>query len=90
MDRKGMVLYDYGSVGELLGELLRGLSTADLNAQPHPDCNSMGWTVWHLTRLPDDVFFSLLGQDQLWTAGQAGAEASTAAGSREDRLARSR
>ncbi|MBI2851765.1 MAG: DinB family protein [Chloroflexi bacterium] len=69
MDWNSMVLYGYESVAELLAVILRGLSVADLNVQPHPDCNSIGWTVWHLTRLPDDVSSSLLGEDQLWTAG---------------------
>jgi hypothetical protein len=69
MDWKLMVLYGYESVAELLVETLHGLSIASLNVQPHPDCNSIGWTVWHLTRLPDDVFSSLLGEEQLWTKG---------------------
>jgi hypothetical protein len=70
MDWKEMILYGYESAAELLEkEILRGLNITDMNVQPHADCNSIGWTVWHLTRLPDDVFSALLDQEQLWISG---------------------
>src|SRR5262249_41037608 len=39
---------------------------ADLDWQPHPDCNSLGWTAWHLTRVQDSQIAELMGQAQLW------------------------
>jgi hypothetical protein len=30
-----------------LGLVLEGLTVDDLNRQPAPDCNSIGWLAWH-------------------------------------------
>lgn len=45
---------------------LDGLTVDDLNQQPRPDCNSIGWLVWHLTRVQDTVIEDLVGEEQLW------------------------
>jgi hypothetical protein len=55
--------------GRVLGELERaldGVSRSDLNIRPHPDCNSMGWLAWHLTRVQDDHIADLAGDEQLY------------------------
>ena len=46
---------------------LDGLTKDDLNQLPCPDCNSIGWLAWHLTRSQDRVVAELLGEEQLWT-----------------------
>ena len=46
---------------------LDGLTIDDLNRQPLPDCNSIGWLTWHLTRAQDRAAAELLGEEQLWT-----------------------
>ena len=46
--------------------VLAGLRMADLDRQPHPDCNSLGWTAWHLTRVQDSQIADLMGEEQLW------------------------
>ena len=46
--------------------MLDGLSTEDLNRQPAPDCNSIGWLAWHLTRSHDRNMSELMGKEQLW------------------------
>jgi hypothetical protein len=45
---------------------LDGLTIDDLNRQPSPDCNSIGWLTWHLTRCQDRTTAELLGEEQLW------------------------
>jgi len=45
---------------------LDGLTIDDLNQQLRPDCNSIGWLTWHLTRVQDKAAANLLGEDQLW------------------------
>ena len=45
---------------------LDGLSADDINKQPKPDCNSIGWLCWHLTRSEDRAVVDLMGQEQLW------------------------
>jgi hypothetical protein len=56
----------YGRIEEVLGHVLDGLTQDDLDWQPRPDCNSIGWLVWHLTRQHDIQVASLMGSDQLW------------------------
>ena len=48
---------------------LDGLTQDDLNGQPHPDCNSMGWLTWYLTRVQDSQIADLMGEKQLWVRG---------------------
>ena len=57
----------YGRVPEFLESVLRGLTREDLDWRPRPDCNSIGWLAWHLTRQQDAQMASLMGVEQLWT-----------------------
>jgi hypothetical protein len=64
------LLFDgYGRVQEALEETLQGVTEKDLNQQPNPDCNSMGWLAWHLTRVQDGHVADLMGEEQLWITG---------------------
>ncbi len=66
MQWRDLIIDGYGRVLEILEPALKGLTPSDLNKQPHSDCNSMGWIVWHLTRGQDAQIASLMGEDQLW------------------------
>ncbi|UCB44068.1 MAG: DinB family protein [Dehalococcoidales bacterium] len=57
----------YNRIVDVLERVLNGLTQDDLNWQPHPDCNSIGWLAWHLTRQQDAQISSLMGEEQLWT-----------------------
>lgn len=69
MEWQGLITDGYGRVLQVLEKSLDGLNQDDLNQQPHPDCNSMGWLTWHLTRVQDDHIADLMGEEQLWTSG---------------------
>lgn len=69
MEWQGLIADGYGRVLQVLEKSLDGLTQDDLNQQPHPDCNSMGWLTWHLTRVQDDHIAGLMGEEQLWTSG---------------------
>ncbi len=56
----------YGRVLELLTTVLDGLNDEDIHWQPRPDCNSIAWLAWHLTRQHDAQIASLMGEEQLW------------------------
>ncbi|MGD0795915.1 MAG: DinB family protein [Dehalococcoidales bacterium] len=56
----------YASILRVLEFTLEGLSVNDLNWQPKPDCNSIGWLVWHLTRWQDVQISAFMKEDQLW------------------------
>jgi hypothetical protein len=66
MEWYDMMVDGYGRISEILGRVLDGLNEADLNWQPRPDCNSIGWLCWHLTRVQDDHISDLIGEEQLW------------------------
>lgn len=61
-----ILIGSYESVLKTLERVLDGLNQDDLNWQPGPDCNSIGWLAWHLTRAQDSLITSLTGEEQLW------------------------
>ena len=66
MEWQQMIADGYGRVLEMLEVALDGLTQDDLDQQPHPDCNSMGWLTWHLIRGQDHQIADLMGEEQLW------------------------
>ena len=46
-----------------------GLTPDQLAQQPAEGANSIGWLVWHLTRVQDDHVADAAGLDQVWTSG---------------------
>lgn len=49
-------------------EVVDGLSADQLAYQPQPTANSIGWLVWHLTRVQDDHVADVAGTEQAWIA----------------------
>ena len=66
MEWQELIIDGYRRVLQVLEKALDGLTQNDLNQQPHPDCNSMGWLTWHLTRVQDDHIADLAGEPQRW------------------------
>ena len=66
MEWHDLLIDGYGRVLEVMEEALNGLAPADLGFRPRPDANSIGWLVWHLTRIQDDHVASLMEKEQLW------------------------
>ena len=66
--------------GELLGDgfgrirglvervLAPGLGPDALWWRPDPDANSIGWLLWHLTRVQDNHVSDIAGGEQIWTS----------------------
>ncbi|WP_406832855.1 DinB family protein [Pedococcus sp. KACC 23699] len=46
-----------------------GLTADQLAHQPAERANSVGWLIWHLTRVQDDHVADAAGFDQVWTSG---------------------
>ena len=67
MEWSDLLIDGYGRVLGSLERTLKELTEDDLNWQPRPDCNSIGWLIWHLTRLQDDHVAALMKEEQLWT-----------------------
>ena len=49
-------------------DAVSGLSAAQLNERLDGTANSIGWLVWHLTRVQDDHVAEVAGVEQVWTA----------------------
>ena len=67
MEWHDMLADGYGRIFETLEKVLEELAQGDLNWQPRPDCNSISWLAWHLTRQQDAQMSALMGEEQLWT-----------------------
>lgn len=48
--------------------VLDGIGDA-LTWQPDPDSNTIGWLVWHLSRVQDDHIAEVAGTEQEWISG---------------------
>jgi len=67
MEWSDLLIDGYERILGSLERTLKELTEDDLNWQPRPDCNSIGWLIWHLTRLQDDHVAALMKEEQLWT-----------------------
>lgn len=59
----------YGRLPDLVRSAVTGLTAKQLRWVPAPGANSIGWLVWHLTRIQDDHVSDILGSEQVWTSG---------------------
>ncbi|MGD0353862.1 MAG: DinB family protein [Dehalococcoidia bacterium] len=66
MDYQNLLSDGYDRALAELEHVLEGLKPEDLNWQPRPDCNSIGWLAWHLTRSQDAALSIAMRQEQLW------------------------
>ncbi|WP_432981804.1 mycothiol transferase [Dactylosporangium sp. CA-233914] len=65
-----LLVEGYGRLPDLVRGAVEGLSADQLHWAPGPGANSIGWLVWHLTRVQDDHITELLdGAQQLWVTG---------------------
>jgi uncharacterized damage-inducible protein DinB len=62
----GVYLDAIGRVREAVHEVVDGLSTKQLAFRPGSEANSIGWLVWHLTRVQDDHVSEVAGHQQAW------------------------
>ena len=53
-------------IRDLVAEVTTDLSPAAASFRPDPAANSIGWLVWHLSRVQDDHVAELAGVDQVW------------------------
>jgi Protein of unknown function (DUF664) len=57
----------FDRVRELVHNCAEGLTAEELTFRVDPDANSIGWLIWHLTRVQDDHIATVAGLDQVWT-----------------------
>ena len=66
MDVSELLLDLFGRVAEHVREAVSDLGPDALHRAPAEDTNSIGWLVWHLTRVEDHHVSELLGEEQIW------------------------
>ena len=66
MNYKEILIAGFDRITGTMERTLNGLTVEDLNWQPKPDSNSIGWLTWHLTRWQDVQVSSSLGKEQVW------------------------
>jgi hypothetical protein len=58
----------FARVREEVTGTVTGLTTEQLQHRPGPEANSIGWLIWHLTRVQDDQLLEAAGMEQVWTS----------------------
>ncbi|MFG2892527.1 DinB family protein [Streptomyces sp. NPDC048248] len=58
----------FGRIREVVEDVVRGLNTDELSTRLDEGANSIGWLVWHLTRIQDDHIAAAAGIEQVWVA----------------------
>jgi hypothetical protein len=66
MEWKDLIIGSYDGAFRAVGRALDGLTQKELDWQPRPDSNSIGWTTWHLARAQDGLISCITGEEQLW------------------------
>jgi hypothetical protein len=66
MELNDMLSNGFAGILRVLEYTLEGLTPEDINWQPKPDCNSVGWLAWHPTRWQDQQISAFMGEEQLW------------------------
>lgn len=66
MNVSGLLLECYGRIPPLAEAAVAGLDAATLAQAPAPGANTIGWLVWHLSRVADSHIAELAGEVQVW------------------------
>jgi uncharacterized damage-inducible protein DinB len=56
----------FARIREVVHHVLAGLTSEQLTARVDSDANSIGWLIWHLTRIQDDHVAGVAGTEQVW------------------------
>jgi uncharacterized damage-inducible protein DinB len=69
MDVADLLTELYDRIPPRVRDAVEGLTPEQLVTPPRPGANTVGWLVWHLTRVQDHHVAELLDEDQLWVTG---------------------
>jgi hypothetical protein len=68
MTSADLLVAAFGRIREVVHEAVDGLGPDELTFRVDPEANSIGWLVWHLTRVQDDHVADVAGTEQVWIA----------------------
>jgi uncharacterized damage-inducible protein DinB len=63
-----LLLDGFDRVRQVTHAAVDGLAPEQLGYRVDADANSVGWLVWHLTRIQDDHIADVARSEQVWTA----------------------
>ena len=66
MNASDVLIEAYDRLPALVQFAVEGLTPDQLRWSPAPAANSIGWLVWHLTRVQDDHVADVMGEEQIW------------------------
>jgi len=66
MEWKDLLIQNFDVSLVAMERTLQGLTQEDLDWQPKPDCNSIGWITWHVSRILDYASSLFAEEEQLW------------------------
>ncbi|RLP87519.1 DUF664 domain-containing protein [Micromonospora sp. BL4] len=69
MDVSDLLIEAYDRLPDLVRAAVDGLTPEQLHRAPGPGANTIGWLIWHLTRVQDDHVADLMDTDQIWASG---------------------
>jgi hypothetical protein len=69
MNSTGVLGDAFGRIRDLVHRSVDGLTPEQLRFRADDEANSIGWLVWHLTRIQDDHVADVAGHEQVWTSG---------------------
>jgi hypothetical protein len=58
----------FGRIQHLVQNVVGGLTPGQLAFRLNGEGNSIGWLIWHLTRIQDDHVADAAGTEQVWTS----------------------
>jgi uncharacterized damage-inducible protein DinB len=68
VESRDLLLTAFDNVETVVRSALDGIDPALLTARIDPEANTIGWLVWHLTRVQDHHVADAFGGDQIWTS----------------------
>jgi len=69
MDAIGILQDAFERVTGSVHAAVEDLTADELTWRPDPEANTIGWLVWHLTRIQDDHLADVTGREQVWSTG---------------------
>ena len=72
MNARDVLIEAFGRLPGLVRGAVRELSPEQLCWAPVDGANTVGWLVWHLTRVQDDHVADVIGTEQIYVAGDWG------------------
>ena len=62
-----LLIDGFGRIRGAVRRVVRGLTPEELAVRVDDGANSIGWLIWHLTRVQDDHVAEVADTDQVWT-----------------------